>query len=184
MASAVVFGGSGLVGSALYRRINQEKGGDNCFAPPSCSVDLTVYTEVLEYLGEVMPDTVYLAAGKVGGIKANNDSNYQFLDKNVSMGLNVLRASVELGIPKLLNFGSSCIYPVTGVGDSSIDETSILSGALEPTNIGYAVAKITVLTACREANRAGLIDARTIMPCNTYGPNDNFDPIKSHVIPG
>ena len=184
MGKVVVFGGSGLVGSALCRRLNQEMDIDNCFAPTSRDVNLVVYSEVLEYLAEVMPETVYLAAGKVGGIKANSESNYQFLDINVSIGLNVLRATIELGIPKLLNFGSSCIYPVTGDGDSSIDENLLLNGILEPTNIGYAIAKITVLMACCEASRSKLVDARTIMPCNTYGPNDNFDPFKSHVIPG
>ncbi len=151
-------------------------------APSRSELNLRNKPAVLDYLKTKRPDLIIHAAGKVGGIKANIAMPYEFLLENLEIGINLISAAKETGIKRLLNLGSSCIYPKDI--DKPLTEDLILSGRLEPTNEGYAIAKIAALRLCQFITKEGNgFSYKTIIPCNLYGPHDKFDLESAHLIP-
>ncbi|PZR76871.1 MAG: GDP-fucose synthetase [Chthoniobacterales bacterium] len=175
-----VAGHRGLVGSALVHKLN-EKGFTNLVMRARSELDLRDAADVDAFMAEERPEIVMLAAATVGGIKANNDFPVEFLLDNLQIQNNVIRASHESGVDKLLFLGSSCIYPKFAT--QPIPESALLTGALEPTNEAYAIAKITGIKLCQAYARQYGAKFISAMPTNLYGPNDNFDLASSHVLP-
>lgn len=175
-----VSGGSGMVGRNLvsYLRKNSQV---EIFAPNSQELNLLDYSKTESFIKRIKPDAVIHCAGLVGGIQTNIEKPYSFLFSNTLMGLNLVNACVNQRIRKVINLGSSCMYPKDQT--SNLNEEDILTGPLEPTNEGYAIAKITVSKLCEYAKREYKLDYKTIIPCNLYGKYDKFDPEKSHMIP-
>jgi len=177
--TVLVFGSEGLVGSALIRNLEREL--CRSIGAARGEADLTSSAETAAFIKSVKPDAIILAAAKVGGILANRDYPVSFLEDNLLIQLNVLRAAHELDVDRLLLLGSSCIYPKHA--DQPISEASLMTGPLEPTNDAYAIAKIAgirLIDAYRQQYGRKWISA---MPTNLYGPNDNFDLESSHVLP-
>ncbi len=177
--TVLVLGAKGLVGSALIRRLSQ----DNCkvFAATRAEADFIDARSTLALFERVKPDAVILAAAKVGGILANRDNPVSFLEDNLLIQLNALRAAHTVDVDRFLLLGSSCIYPKFAA--QPIAETSLMTGPLEPTNDAYAIAKIAgirLVDAYRQQYGRRWISA---MPTNLYGPNDNFDLTTGHVLP-
>lgn len=176
----LITGGSGMVGSNL--RAHHLAQNYQIFAPKSKKLDLTDYQNTLRYLKKINPDVVIHAAGKVGGIQANIENPVEFLEQNSAIGRNIIMASYNAGIPNFLNLASTCIYPKHA--QNPLSENQILTGALEPTNEGYALAKIMALRLCEYIQRANVdLQYKTLIPCNLYGPFDKFDITNSHLIP-
>lgn len=142
-------------------------------------MDIADRMEVKKFLKSVMPDAIIMAAARVGGINANSTHQKDFLLDNLRLQDSVISPASELGIPKLIFLGSSCIYP--RLADQPILESSLLSGPLEPTNEGYALAKIAGIKLCESIFQENNLDFFSLMPTNLYGPNDNFDRNTSHV---
>ena len=175
-----IAGHRGLVGSALVRKLQQEGFSESCSAiAPSWTCETK--RGVDRFFAKEKPAVVVLAAAKVGGIKANNDLPVEFLLENLQMQNNVIRAAHENGVRKLLFLGSSCIYPKHA--PQPIPESALLTGALEPTNEAYAIAKIAGIKLCQAYAREYGANFISAMPTNLYGPNDNFDLLSSHVLP-
>ena len=173
-------GGSGLVG----RNLLGSAGADEyeISAPSSKDVNLLDYSVTLDHMRQFKPDMIIHTAGLVGGIQANLENPFSFLVENLDLGRNVVMAAREAGIPRLMNLGSSCMYPRDI--DTPLSEDMILTGELEPTNEGYALAKITVARMCRYLSaQDDRFDYKTLIPCNLFGPFDNFDPLRSHLVP-
>ena len=183
-AKIYVAGHSGMVGSALVRLL-KAKGFTNIITRPHAQLDLLNQAAVVKFFEAEMPDQVYFAAAKVGGIYANNAYPAEFLYQNLMMEANVIHQCFRTNVKKLLFLGSSCIYPKLAV--QPITEDALLTGKLEPTNEAYAIAKIAGIKLCESYNRqygsTHQIDYRSIMPTNLYGPGDNYDSQNSHVIP-
>lgn len=176
----LITGGNGMVGRNLSRYLQTQ--GVQLHAPGRGVLDLRNRPAVEAYINELLPDLIIHAAGRVGGIQANIDAPYDFLIENLEIGSNVISAAVKAGIPRLLNLGSSCIYPRDR--DELLTEDLILQGPLEPTNEGYAIAKIAALRLCEQASRQNPnLSYKTLIPCNLYGPFDKFDPHHAHLIP-
>ena len=176
----LITGGSGMVGRNLSRYLQAES--FQLHAPSRGELDLRNRPAVEAYINELRPDLIIHAAGRVGGIQANISTPYDFLIENLEIGSNVISAAVNAGIPRLLNLGSSCIYPRDR--DELLTEDLILQGPLEPTNEGYAIAKIAALRLCEHASRQNpKLSYKTLIPCNLYGPFDKFDPHHAHLIP-
>ena len=179
-APIYVAGHRGMVGSALVREL-QQRGHTNLILRTSAELDLREQAAVFAFLEETRPAHVYLAAAKVGGIHANNAYKADFLFDNIQMQANVIEGSRRAGVEKLLFLGSSCIYPKHA--PQPMGEDVLLTGALEPTNEPYAIAKIAGLKMCdayRDQHGCNFISA---MPTNLYGPGDNYHPENSHVLP-
>ncbi len=174
-----VAGHRGLVGSALVRRLEGE--GCDILTAPRESVDLRDQQATTEWVRREKPDAVFLAAAKVGGIAANDRYPGQFLHDNLAIEINVIEAARQASVEKLLFLGSSCIYPKHA--PQPIPEDALLTGPLEPTNEWYAIAKIAGLKLAAAYRREYGADFISAMPTNLYGPNDNFDPETSHVLP-
>ncbi len=175
-----VAGHRGMVGSAMLRRLERENIGEIVIAPRD-KVDLTRQAQVEDWVAATRPDVVVLAAARVGGIAANAARPVDFLHDNLMIEANIMAASAAAKVSKLLFLGSSCIYPK--FADQPIVEEALLTGALEPTNQWYAVAKIAGIKLA-EAYRAQYgLDFISAMPTNLYGPGDNYDLESSHVIP-
>ena len=175
-----VAGHRGMVGSAIVRKLKQE-GYNNLLLRTSKELDLRSQDAVDHFFKENKPEYVFLAAAKVGGIVANNTYRAQFLYDNLMIQNNIIHSSYKHGVTKLLFLGSSCIYPK--FAEQPIKEESLLTGALEPTNEPYAIAKITGIKMC-DAYRAEYgCNFISAMPTNLYGPNDNYDLKNSHVLP-
>ena len=150
--------------------------------PSSSEVDLRSYEVTREYLSVTKPDLVIHAAGKVGGIQANLANKIEFLDDNLVIGRNIIMGSYHSGIKNLINLGSSCMYPKDV--DGALSEDLILTGELEPTNEGYALAKVVAAKLCQKINSENPeINYKTIIPCNLYGYFDKFSPENSHLVP-
>ena len=175
-----IAGHRGLVGSALVRRL-QGDGFANLLLRDRVALDLRDAGAVDRFFATEKPDVVIVAAAKVGGIKANNDLPVEFLLENLQMQNNVVRAAHESRARKLLFLGSSCIYPK--LAPQPIPESALLTGALEPTNEAYAIAKIAGIKLCQAYAREYGANFISAMPTNLYGPNDNFDLESSHVLP-
>lgn len=173
-------GASGMLGRNLLG--HPSAGKFHWLTPSHTELDLSDFTATLRYIDKVKPDCIIHAAGKVGGIQANIREPVKFLIDNLDMGRNILQAAYSVGIAKLINIGSSCMYP-RGC-QTALKESDVLSGELEPTNEGYALAKITVAKLaeyiCRESPG---FNYKTVIPCNLYGKYDKFDPKWSHLIP-
>lgn len=175
-----VAGHRGMVGSAIVRALQQE-GCNELILRSRAELDLTDERAVRSLITAERPDIVVLAAARVGGIQANNSFPADFIRDNLAIQSNVLNASLDAGVQRLLFMGSSCIYPREC--PQPIRESYLLTGPLEPTNEAYAVAKIAGITTCRAFNRQHGTAYLPVMPCNLYGPNDNYHPTNSHVIP-
>lgn len=182
MKAPVIFvaGHRGMVGSAIVRRL-QALGHESIITRTRDELNLLDQTAVNRFFQENAIDQVYLAAAKVGGILANNEYPAEFIYENLVIESNIIHAAHEAGVQKLLFLGSSCIYPKHA--DQPMREDALLTGTLEPTNEPYAIAKIAGIKLCESYNRQYGRDYRSVMPTNLYGPNDNFHPEKSHVIP-
>jgi GDP-L-fucose synthase len=175
-----VAGHRGLVGSAIWRRLEAE-GFSNLVGRTSSDLDLTNRGAVFRFIGEQHPRYLVLAAAKVGGILANSTYPVDFLSENLQIQVNVMDAAVEHGVERLLFLGSSCIYPK--YAPQPIKEESLLTGALEPTNDAYAIAKIAGILQVQAVRRQYGLPWISAMPTNLYGPGDNFSPSSSHVLP-
>jgi GDP-L-fucose synthase len=175
-----VAGHRGMVGSACVRRLERE----DCeiLVAGRDRVDLTNQAAVETFMADTRPEVVVVAAAKVGGIMANDALPASFLYENLMIEANLIQAAWRTGVTKLLFLGSSCIYPREA--PQPIAEHALLTGPLEPTNEWYAVAKIAGMKLCQAYRRQYGCDFISAMPCNLYGPNDNFHPQGSHVIPG
>lgn len=176
-----VAGHNGLVGSAIVREL-KKLGHKNILTATRAQVDLTDTTTVCEFFENNNPEYVFLAAARVGGIIANSTYPADFIRENIQIQTNIINASYVYGVSKLLFLGSSCIYP--RMCRQPMREVDLLSGPLESTNDAYAVAKIAGMTMCKSYNKQYGTNFIGAMPTNLYGPQDNFDEINSHVIPG
>ena len=175
-----VAGHQGMVGSAIIRAL--EKAGDaEIITRTRSELDLLDQAAVFRFFNQHAVDEVYLAAAKVGGIWANNTYPAEFIYQNLIIEANIIHGAFQAGVRKLLFLGSSCIYPK--LAEQPIAESSLLQGALEPTNEPYAIAKIAGIKLCESHNRQYGTDYRSVMPTNLYGINDNFHPENSHVVP-
>jgi len=171
-----IAGHKGTVGSALVRTAPSSK---NLVTAEREILNLEDPSAVRRFLSKELPDAIILAAAKVGGIKANSKNQRQYLLQNLSIQNSVIDTAASLGIPKLIFLGSSCIYPRLAL--QPILETSLLTGELEPTNEGYALAKIAGIRLCKAIYEENALDYFSLMPTNLYGPNDNFNLESSHV---
>ena len=178
--SVYIAGHRGLVGSALLRDL-QKHGYRNLIVRTHNELDLRNTENVREFFAANRPDAVVVAAARVGGIKANNDLRVEFLLENLQIQNNLISASFDFGVKKLLFLGSSCIYP--RLAAQPIKEEALLTGILEPTNEPYAVAKIAGIKLCQAYARQHGANFISAMPTNLYGPGDNFDLQTSHVLP-
>jgi GDP-L-fucose synthase len=172
-----VAGHRGMVGSAIVRRHKSEK--CDILTADRVQVDLTRQDQTERWISSAKPDAVIVAAAKVGGIAFNNAYPVDFLTENLSIALNVIRASYLVGVKKLLFLGSSCVYP--RLAPQPMSEDMLLTGALEPTNEWYAVAKIAGIKLVEAYRRQCGADFISVMPTNLYGPGDNYHPEHSHV---
>jgi GDP-L-fucose synthase len=179
-APIYVAGHQGLAGSAIVRRL-QAAGFENIIGRTSAELDLRDREPVHEFLRSAKPRYVVLAAARVGGILANNTYPVDFLSDNLRIQVNVLDGALSIGVERLLFLGSSCIYP--RLAEQPIREESLLCGPLEPTNDAYAIAKIAGIMHVQAVRRQFGLPWISAMPTNLYGPNDNFSPSGSHVLP-
>ena len=179
-APIFVAGHRGMVGSALVRRL--EAAGHMCILQRSrAELDLLDTQSVAAYLKAQQPAYIFIAAAKVGGIQANNVQRADFLYQNLQIQNALIHGAHEAGVQRLMFLGSSCIYPRDAA--QPIREDSLLTGALEPTNEPYAIAKIAGIKLCESFNRQYGRQYVSVMPTNLYGPNDNYDLATSHVLP-
>lgn len=174
-----VAGHRGMVGSAILRRL--EAHNAEIVTRTHAELDLTNQEAVRDFFDQERPDLVILAAAKVGGILANTTYPAQFIHENLMIQANVIHEAYRSGVTRLLQLGSSCVYPKHAVQPMS--EDAMLTGILEPTNEPYAIAKIAGIKLCESYNRQYGVDYRSVMPTNLYGPGDNFHPDNSHVLP-
>jgi GDP-L-fucose synthase len=175
-----VAGHNGMVGSAIVRQL-QKQGYNNLLLRTHSQLDLCRQEAVEQFFEHEKPEYVFLAAAKVGGIIANQTAPADFMYQNMMLEMNVIHAAWQNGCKKLEFLGSSCIYP--RMAPQPMKEDCLLTSALEPTNEAYALAKITGLKYCEYLNRQYKTDFISVMPTNLYGPNDNYHPEHSHVLP-
>ncbi len=184
MTKIYVAGHRGMVGSAILRKLEARHavGEDVTLITATRSeLDLTDQAAVREFMLAECPDVVILAAARVGGIHANNTYPADFIYENLMIECNVIHQAYAVGVKRLLQLGSSCIYPKAA--PQPMREDALLTGPLEPTNEPYAIAKIAGIKLCESYNRQHGTDFRSVMPTNLYGPGDNFHPENSHVLP-
>ena len=179
-AKIYVAGHRGMVGSAIVREL-QRNGYTNIVTRTHKELDLCRQKDVEEFFATERPEYVFLAAAKVGGIIANSNALADFMYENMILEMNVIHAAWQCGCKKLLFLGSSCIYP--RMAPQPMKEDCLLTSSLEPTNEAYALAKISGLKYCEYLNRQYGTDYISVMPTNLYGPNDNYHPTHSHVLP-
>ena len=184
MTRIYVAGHRGMVGGRILRQL--ELNGFQGETPTlltrtHAELDLTNQADVRDFFSEEKPDIVILAAAKVGGIMANDSYPAEFIYENLMIETNVIHQAFSAGVTKLLQLGSSCIYPRAVA--QPMREDALLTGVLEPTNEPYAIAKIAGIKLCESYNRQYGVDYRSVMPTNLYGPGDNFHPENGHVLP-
>ena len=178
----LILGSTGFVGKNLKNKIDS-KLKDIFLFPTREELDLSNVKSIDKYLELNKPDFAINLAGRVGGIISNSTNNYDYLIDNLYININLINTLKRFGLKNFLNVSTSCIYPINN--NSKIKESKILSGNLEPTNEGYALAKISALKACEFISKYNKdYNYKTIIPCNLYGPYDNFDEQSSHMIPG
>ena len=175
-----VAGHRGMVGSAIVREL-QRRGYNNIITRTHRELDLTCQQAVDDFFASERPEYVFLAAAKVGGIVANNSAPADFMYENMMLEMNVIHSAWKHGCRKLEFLGSSCIYP--RLAPQPMPESCLLTSSLEQTNEAYALAKISGLRYCTYLNRQYGADFISVMPTNLYGPNDNYHPEHSHVLP-
>lgn len=175
-----VAGHNGMVGSAIVRKL-RELGYQNIITADKNRLNLLNQMRVQSFFADEMPEYVFLAAAKVGGIKANSQFKADFIYQNIMIQSNVIKSSYDFGVKKLLFLGSSCIYPK--MSPQPIKEEYLLTGSLEPTNDAYAIAKIAGIKMCQSYNQQFSTNFISVMPTNLYGQNDNYDLNNSHVLP-
>ena len=175
-----IAGHKGMVGSAIWRLLKSKN--YDVIGKSSKEMDLKNYDKVFDFLKKTRPSFVIISAAKVGGIVANKERPYSFIMENLLIQNNLIRASYELGLENLIFLGSSCIYPKNS--KQPIKEDYLLNGPLEETNESYAVAKIAGIKLIESIRKESNLNYFSLMPCNLYGPRDNFDYESSHVIPG
>ena len=175
-----VAGNTGLVGSAIVRMLKKKR-FYNIISSPSSHWDLTVQSRVEQFFRINQPEYVFLAAAKVGGIGDNSESPAHFIYDNLMIQTNIIDCAYRYGAKKLIFLGSSCIYPK--FANQPIKEEELMTGALEPSNDAYATAKIAGIKMCQAYRQQYGFNAISVMPTNLYGPNDNYDLEKSHVLP-
>lgn len=180
MTKYYIAGHRGMVGGAIARQL-EVAGETNVVTRTHAELDLTDQLAVRDFMQAERPDVVILAAAKVGGIYANNTYPAQFIYENLMIECNVIHQAFAAGVTKLLQLGSSCIYPKAV--SQPMREDALLTGTLEPTNEPYALAKIAGIKLCESYNRQHGVDYRSVMPTNLYGPGDNFHRDNSHVMP-
>ncbi|MFD2172941.1 GDP-L-fucose synthase [Rhodobacter lacus] len=179
-----IAGHRGMVGGAILRKLQARKSAGaalELITRTHAELDLTSQQAVRDFMQTEKPDVVILAAAKVGGIHANNTYPAEFIYENLMIECNVIHQAFAAGVQRLLQLGSSCIYPKAV--PQPMAENALLTGTLEPTNEPYAVAKIAGIKLCESYNRQYGVDYRSVMPTNLYGPGDNFHPENSHVLP-
>ena len=184
MAKVYVAGHRGMVGGAILRQLTARKAAGEditLLTRTHAELDLTSQAAVRDFMQAEKPDVVILAAAKVGGIHANNSYPADFIYENLMIECNVIHQAFAAGVTRLLQLGSSCIYPREAA--QPMRENALLTGTLEPTNEPYAIAKIAGIKLCESYNRQHGVDYRSVMPTNLYGPGDNFHPQNSHVMP-
>ena len=184
MTKIYVAGHRGMVGGAILRRLQARKDAGEALeliTRTHRELDLTSQAAVADFMATEKPDVVILAAAKVGGIHANNTYPADFIYENLMIECNVIHQAFANGVTRLLQLGSSCIYPKAV--PQPMKEDALLTGTLEPTNEPYAIAKIAGIKLCESYNRQHGVDYRSVMPTNLYGPGDNFHPENSHVLP-
>ncbi len=176
----MITGGTGMVGRNLCEH---DLAADwKIVAPKRSELDLSDARAVREYMAHLKPDLVIHCAGRVGGIEANIAHPVDFLEENVVIGQSVVIGAYRAGVPGLINLGSTCMYP--RAAPNPLTEEQILTGELEPTNEGYALAKIMTMRLCQYIRReAPHLHYKTLIPCNLYGRHDSFDPDRSHMVP-
>ena len=179
-------GSTGMVGGALKRALHNHGYGDEykggeLLHPTRNNLDLEEFSQVERWFAENKPSVVIIAAAKVGGIHANNTMPYDFLLKNLKIQTNIIEQSFKNNVKRLLFLGSSCIYPK--LSKQPIIEDYLLTNSLEQTNEAYALAKIAGIKLCQSLRMQHGFDAISLMPCNLYGPGDNYHPLNSHVMP-
>lgn len=179
-AKIFVAGHNGMVGSAIIRKL-KSLGYTNIVTADKSRYNLLNQNHVQSFFSNELPEYVFLAAARVGGIKANNELKGDFIYENLMIQSNVIKCSHYFGVKKLLFLGSSCIYPK--LSTQPIKEEYLLSGYLEPTNDAYAIAKIAGIKMCQSFNEQYGTNFISVMPTNLYGPNDNYDLNNSHVLP-
>jgi GDP-L-fucose synthase len=179
-AKIFIAGHRGLAGGAMYRYL-QTAGYSNLLTKTHGELDLLDQAAVNVFFEKEKPEYVFLAAAKVGGIGANSTYPAEFIYQNTMIGFNVIHAAYKNGVKKLINLGSSCIYPK--MAPQPMKEEYLLSDFLEPTNEAYAVAKISVIKLCTYYNLQYGTNYLSVMPTNLFGPGDNYDPAGSHVLP-
>jgi len=175
-----VAGHRGLVGSAVVRKLSST-GYSNIVVRTHAELDLTCQSAVDDFFARERPDVVILAAAKVGGIGANSTYPAEFIYQNLAIAVDIIEASRKYSVEKLINLGSSCIYPK--LAPQPLKEEYLLTGPLEPTNEAYAIAKIAAIKLCKFYNQEYGTNFVSLMPTNLYGPNDNYDLNSSHVLP-
>ena len=175
-----IAGHKGMVGSSLVR-ILKKNGYKNLIFFSRNVLDFENYEQTFKYLKKTKPDILIIAAAKVGGINANNIYAYDFIYKNLLIEINLIHAAYKNNIKKLIFLGSSCVYPK--FSKQPIAENNLLEGSLEFTNRSYSIAKISGIELCASLNRQFKKKFLSVMPCNLYGPNDNYDLLSSHVLP-
>lgn len=180
METIFIAGHNGMVGSALRKELEQQ-GLSKIITVGRQSLDLTSQAATADFIADNKITQIYIAAGKVGGIKANSEFPVDFLYENLMIAANIIHAAHQSGVNKLLYFGSSCAYPK--LCEQPIREEYLLAASLEPTNEAYAIAKIVGMKLCEAYRTQYGRDYRTVVPTNAYGPGDNFDPDAGHVIP-
>jgi len=177
--SIFVAGHRGMVGGAILKKLTTQ--GIDTIVKTHAELDLSDQYSVRSFMQSARPETVILAAAKVGGIHANSTYPAEFIYENLMIQANVIHQAYEASVKRLLFLGSSCIYP--RLADQPMREDALLTGTLEPTNEPYAIAKIAGIKLCESYNRQYGVDYRSVMPTNLYGPGDNFHPENSHVVP-
>ena len=175
-----IAGHKGLLGSSLLRNLKKE-GYNNLVFRTRGELDLRDQAATDDFFKEEKPDYVFLAAARVGGIKANIDYPGEFIYDNLQIQVNVIKSSQKNNVKKLVNFGSNCIYPVSA--PQPFKECYLLTGPVEPTNEPYAVAKLAGIKLCQAFNKQYGTEFISVIPASLFGPNDNFDPEKSHLVP-
>tara|TARA_Y100001970_G_C14156607_1_gene815944 strand:- start:107 stop:1045 length:939 start_codon:yes stop_codon:yes gene_type:complete len=175
-----VAGHKGLVGSAIVRKL-KSKGFKNILISEKSKLDLTNQNSVFSFLKKNKPKFIFIAAAKVGGIYSNNKYRAEFIQSNLSIQTNIIHSAYLCGIKDLIFLGSSCVYP--RMCKQPIKEKYLLNGELEKTNEAYAIAKIAGIKMCESYNHQYNTNYKSLMPTNTFGPNDNYDQLNSHFFP-
>jgi len=178
----IIFGSNGMVGRSLVRILSKSDSISEIISSSRDDTNLFSLDETLIKMKKENPDIVINAAAKVGGIYANNTKRSEFIFQNLKINMNILEACIEFPKTKIINLGSSCIYPLNA--ENPIKEDSLMTGELEPTNSPYAIAKIAAIEMGRALNKQYSHKVVNLMPTNLYGPHDNFSEMDSHVIPG